>query len=123
MLRGVIIPGRSVSDSLAVLEDGYFHRGTGIQTTVPADDADTVMVENIGDTYVRVTLTFAAGVTTAGNLSALVSPGGSFQESFEGAVIASVSTESVTLGLATTPVTTLAVDPAEHVASVKFVEG
>lgn len=108
------------------MQDSYVARNTGLVTTTPAGNAESMAVHNLNAEYVRLTVTFDPSVTTTGNLQVLIPPYATFQEDFHGDVILSVTTEAVTLPIGSptgTSVATLSTPPAvEHIVAIKFLE-
>ncbi len=109
------------------MNDGYVVRGPGLQTAVPVDSADSIAVTNFSSSWVRgiITIDPAFFGTTTGNTSFVVSPGGTFQETFEAAAIQSVAFVGVDIpALAgVTAVDTLVANAQDYILGVKFLEG
>lgn len=112
--------------SVSRMNDGYVVRGPGVQIATPIDSADSIAVTNVSTTWVRgiITIDPTYTGTTTGNTAFVLSPGGTFQESFGAAAIASVTFVGVDMpALAgTTPVTALVANAQDYMLGVKFLE-
>lgn len=119
-------PGNVDASSNSRMNDGYLVRGPGVQTAIPVGGADSIAVVNSSTTWVRGTITIVPAFvgTTTGNTSFVISPGGSFQESFAAPAIASVSFVGVDVPVApsSTSVTALTANAQDYTLGVKFLE-
>lgn len=112
--------------SVSRMNDGYVVRGPGLQNAIPVDQADSIAVSNVSTTWVRgiITIDPAFTGTTTGNTAFVIPPGGTFQESFGAACIASVAFVGVDVpALAgTTAATALIANAQDYILGVKFLE-
>ena len=110
----------------ARMNDGYVVRGPKLQTATPIDSADSIAVTNFSNSWIRGTITIdpAFTATTTGNTAFVVAPGGTFQESFGAAAIASVAFEAVDVPVAAGVVAVPALIPnaQDYILGVKFLE-
>ena len=110
----------------ARMNDGYVVRGPGPQNVAPVTPADSIAVTNFSNTWVRGTITINPLFTgtTTGNTSFVISPGGTFQETFAVPAIESIEFDAVDIppGPGTNDVTLLPPNPEDYILGVKFLE-
>lgn len=108
------------------MNDGYVVRGPGANIATPIDSADSIAVTNFSNSWVRgiITIDPAFTGTTTGNTAFVLSPGGTFQESFGAAAIASIQFVGVDMPAApgTVAVTALTPNAQDYILGVKFLE-
>lgn len=108
------------------LNDGYYVYAVGSDTVTLTNMADSYTFFNTSLVPVRVTINLYGGInpsTVNGNLSTIVLPGHSFQESFSRSIIGGVTIEAITLPTTTMAVDTLTTDPTATISGIlKFIE-
>lgn len=133
MFGTVLLPGPSLTESLAQRMDGYQvtlnTAAPTAQVLTPAAGVkfDSISVHNGSGSYLRVVVGVTAGSTLTGNRAVLVAPGGAWAEGFDsdGNVIESVTFDAVqpSAVAGVVAVTTLtAINGSVGVISVSLVE-